>query len=264
MSAPPPGFYAKGIKITCGFETSGDPYQGVSGNFDKMGISCGCLQWNIGSNSLQPLVRQMPPSLVRSTMPTYGNGLLDACNAPVAKGLSIVNGWQPNNRLPNTAVQELRAMLGTTEMRAIQDGKIARAAEQAFTAATAWAKARGDAAATETLYCWFFDIVTQNGSLSPVTYEQVRDFVVANSPGRADDIVCDYQKNATGTSGFIKDAHKNAELWRNKPQDLALELLCASYLRAQTSRLQYRPLVINRKGAIAMGTGWVNGTLYKF
>ena len=48
---------AVAISVTGTFENSGDPYLGVTGNFDGMGISCGVLQWNIGSNSLQPLVR---------------------------------------------------------------------------------------------------------------------------------------------------------------------------------------------------------------
>ena len=56
MANIPADFVKAAVAITPGFEVSGDPYLGVSGDFDRMGISCGALQWNIGSNSLQPMV----------------------------------------------------------------------------------------------------------------------------------------------------------------------------------------------------------------
>lgn len=55
-----PGFSPaeeKALRITSSFET-GRPlgFGGLTGNFDKMGVSFGLLQWNIGSGSLQPLL----------------------------------------------------------------------------------------------------------------------------------------------------------------------------------------------------------------
>lgn len=265
MATIPPDYYADAIAITCGFEVSGDPYLGVSGNFDGMGISCGCLQWNIGAGSLQPLVKAIPAAVILAKMPKYGADLIKACTSTVSQGLAIVNAWQNNKVLPAAARSELRAMLGTPEMRAEQDKHIAHDANLAFDYATAWLQAGGGHGVPEKrLYCWFFDIVTQNGSLAPVTYAKVSDFIKLNTPGHADDVVCDYLAAATGTDGFIKDAHKNSGLWRNQAAGGKLELLCGSYLRAQTARLKYRPLVLNRKGAIAMGKGWVNGALADF
>ena len=45
----------KAIQITAGFETSGDPYQQVTGNFDGAGLSFGPLQVNFGTGSLPEL-----------------------------------------------------------------------------------------------------------------------------------------------------------------------------------------------------------------
>jgi len=45
----------KAIQITAGFETSGDPYQQVTGDFDGAGLSFGPLQVNFGSGSLPEL-----------------------------------------------------------------------------------------------------------------------------------------------------------------------------------------------------------------
>lgn len=55
-----PGFSPaeeKALRITSTFET-GRPlgFGGLTGNFDRMGVSFGLMQWNIGSGSLQPLL----------------------------------------------------------------------------------------------------------------------------------------------------------------------------------------------------------------
>ena len=49
------------VALTSYFETSKkfkDACKSVTGNFDGMGISFGCLQWNFGQDSLQPLLNQ--------------------------------------------------------------------------------------------------------------------------------------------------------------------------------------------------------------
>src|SRR4051794_33004464 len=101
-------FLTAGLKITGHFEDSGDPLGAVSGNFDGMGISLGVLQWNIGSNSLQPIVRAIGNPAVTSTMPTFGQDLWRACNTTVSAGLGIVRGWQPNTKLPKPVFNELK------------------------------------------------------------------------------------------------------------------------------------------------------------
>lgn len=45
------------FSVTSGFETSGDRFQQVTGNFDGAGISFGPVQWNFKSNTLVPLFR---------------------------------------------------------------------------------------------------------------------------------------------------------------------------------------------------------------
>src|SRR5262245_35357675 len=64
-SGPPPGLPGftpaeeKALRITTTFET-GRPLNpaGLAGNFDGQGLSFGMLQWNIGTGSLQPLLRE--------------------------------------------------------------------------------------------------------------------------------------------------------------------------------------------------------------
>jgi len=56
-----------------------------------------------------------------------------------------------------------------------------------------------------------------------------------------------------------KDSHKNAELWRDHVSESELILFVTSYLRSQKSNPTWRADVLNRKGTIALGTGWVHG-----
>ncbi len=48
-----------GMRVTAAFETSGDPYQQVTGNFDGAGLSFGPIQCNLVSGTLQELFRRM-------------------------------------------------------------------------------------------------------------------------------------------------------------------------------------------------------------
>ncbi len=47
-----------GMQVTAAYETSGDPYQQVTGNFDGAGLSFGPIQCNLGSGTLQELFRR--------------------------------------------------------------------------------------------------------------------------------------------------------------------------------------------------------------
>ena len=258
MAAIPPDWIKSAVIITPGFETAGDPYMGVSGDFDGMGISCGALQWNIGMGSLQPMVKAVGKTVVTKAMPVHGAALWLACNSSIAAGLTIVRGWQTGTNLKPGPKAELRAFMGTPEMRAEQDRKIDKVAQTAHSQATAWATGSGTGAPTKRLFCWFFDIVTQNGGLKTLTPAKVKAFIAANAPDKADDVICDFLAGIKGSSGHAKDARANAVLWRNKAAGEKLPLLCMSHLRAMTSNPLWRHVVINRKGTIAMGEGHVN------
>jgi len=169
-----------------------------------------------------------------------------------------VRTWQNGSKLRAVPKAELRALMGSATMRAEQDKRIAKVADIAMAGAEAWARSAGRTAVTKRGFCWFFDLTTQNGSLNGTTYEGVANFIRLNTPGRVDDVICDYLEGLKGTSGHIKDARRNAALWRDKAVAESLELLVLSYLRSETAKPVWRPVVINRKGTIALGRGWVN------
>ena len=259
VTTVPPDWHRSAVAITGGFENSGDPYQGVSGDFDLMGISCGVLQWNIGKGSLQPMVVAVGRDVVEAAMPTLGGQLWNACNAPLNAALATVRSWQSGTRLKPAAAGELRALMGSSEMRAEQDRRIGKIMERALKLANDWAQSGGRAGASKREFVWFFDLVTQNGSLAGVTRRQVSDFIEINRPDRVDDAVCNFLAAVGGSSGHVRDANKNAALWRNRGDEEQVELLVLSFLRSGLSNPKWRHVVLNRKGTIAEGEGFVNG-----
>lgn len=254
----PSDWYKAAVAITPGFEVNGDPYRGVSGDFDGMGISCGALQWNIGSASLQPLVKTAGKAVVLQQMPTFGNAMWNACTGSVPNGLEIVRGWQKNGKLRPEPAKELADLMGSPDMRAQQDIVMGKVADAAMTSAERWLADGGKAKLDKRLFCWFFDLRTQNGGLKGITPAMVQNFISQYHADKADDTVCDFLKAVKGNSGHALDAHKNGDLWRGTDDPSKLELLCLSYLRSSLSKAEWRHVVLNRKGTIAIGKGWVN------
>ncbi len=253
------------VAVTGRFENSGDPWTGVTGDFDGMGISCGVLQWNIGSQSLQPMIKAVGQAVVKAAAPTIGDALWTACNTTAAQGLVIVRGWQSGTTLRAAPRRELAAVMGTPQMRAQQTTRIRAIAENADAQATQWAAAAGRPARTLRELAWFFDLLTQNGGLKTVTYAQVRDFIHTATPGKADDVACDWLAAVPATWWGRNDCVKNAALWRDKVAAADLELFVASYLRASIAgQVKARGVVLNRKGALALRKGWVNTELFDF
>ena len=254
------------LEITPHFESEGDPYQAVSGDFDGMGISCGVLQWNIGSNSLQPMVRAAGQPAVTAMMPTLGAQLWNACKATAstASGLAIVRAWQNGTRLKPVAAAELRAFMDSAAMRAQQDGKINEVAATALIQAKRWAQSAGRAGPDKREFAWFFDLTTQNGGLKGLTFADIKQFIANNGPKGAQAVICDFLDQQNQTSGHGKDAKKYAAQWRGKAAGTKLELLVLSYLRSGKSNPLWRHVVLNRKGSIAMSGGWVNSSQHDF
>ncbi|WP_204320003.1 hypothetical protein, partial [Klebsiella pneumoniae] len=71
--------------------------------------------------------------------------------------------------LKPVAKAELRALMGGTAMRAQQDKVIGEVAGRAHAGATAWARGYDDGTPSKRLFCWFFDIITQNGGLETLS-----------------------------------------------------------------------------------------------
>src|SRR3954452_24516558 len=157
------------LMVTGYFENSSDPLGAVSGDFDEMGISLGVLQWNIGSESLQPLVRNIGRAKVVATMPVYGSDLWTACTSGIPHGLIVVRGWQNGSRLQPAVAKELKAFVRSAPFIEQQVAAAHHVAERAWSNATTWNAAYGKGEPSLQDFCWFFDLHTQNGGLNDVT-----------------------------------------------------------------------------------------------
>ena len=253
-------FLKAGLEITGHFEDSADPFAAVSGNFDAQGISLGVLQWNIGSNSLQPIVRFLGKAAVTSKMPNYGEDLWNACNTTVVEGLAIVRAWQPNNKLPKACFNELKAFVRDTPFQTRQMDVARKVGNTAWATAQDWDQKRGGSGVSKKAFCWFYDVFTQNGGLKSLTVKKVQDFIANNGADQADAVICDWLAARADDNRGAKDSRKNANLWRGTVVDRDMFFFVASYLRIQESNQLWQSDAMNRKAAIAVGTGWVHGT----
>jgi len=247
------------LTVTGYFEDSRDPWGGVSGDFDGMGISLGILQWNIGSGSLQPRVRPIGRARVVALMPHYGETLWDACNADIPAGLALVRGLQNGSRLRPAVVAELKAFCHSDDFKAQQVAAIRKTAQDAFDAAEVYVAADPTYdAVTKALFCWFFDVFTQNGGLKGLTYADVETFINQTGSAAVDDLVCDWLKSRGEDQAGSADAHKNDVAWRDHVPADRLNLFVLSYLRALKAKYKYQADTLNRKGTIVLGIGWVH------
>ncbi len=181
------------------------------------------------------------------------------------QGLKIVRSWQTNAVLDKTARKELQALMGSAAMRAQQSRAAESVAQQAYGLAKTWCKdSSGAAEPDQRSFCWYFDLITQNGGPKGLSFADVRNFIQVHTPARVDDVICDWLAAAGAAKAGWKDAGRNAKLWRDQIPPGRLPLLVMSYLRALKSRPDYQAVVLNRKGSIALGVGWVNGEKMDF
>ncbi|KAK47813.1 hypothetical protein BG58_40945 [Caballeronia jiangsuensis] len=249
----------KALSVTGRFEDSENPFGAVSGNFDGMGISLGVLQWNIGSNSLQPLLKAVPRDTIRELCPKCGIELIQAANESPADGLDIVRRWQPGGTLPPAYKSELQALAESDAFVREQVIAANHVASRAYQKCDEWCHVWGMQADTHA-FCWFFDVYTQNGGVGTLTAQQVVDF--AQTPSSFA-LVIQWLLSRTKADSGYKDAMRNAPLWSGGVLPNSKKLFAASYLRSQTARAQWRVDVMNRKGTLAIGHGWVHGDEWK-
>ena len=174
------------LALTGTFETScgiPDCFAGISGDFDGQGISFGVLQWNIGQQSLQPLLAQMigdHPQVCQSifhehldTIRTLGGESAEeqlkfACSIQTPKG-DVVEPWRG-----------MLVSLGrTNEFQAIQASHASKLLDNSIALCGAYGLR------SERAVALMFDIQTQNGSIKPLVKTQIlADFkqVTASAP----------------------------------------------------------------------------------
>lgn len=170
------------LEITGDFETSGNPWSQITGDFDGQGISCGVLQWNIGQGSLQSLVKAVGQNTVSGYMSLYGSELWSACTTPIIRGLQIVRSWQSAGRIKLDVLAELKALFESPEMIQEQISHAANLGERASELAIQWAKDQRNVQNPSLHdFCWFFDLLVMNGGMKNLWYNDVKGFISTHS-----------------------------------------------------------------------------------
>ena len=163
------------LALTGTFETSAPPpgcFSGLTGDFDKQGISFGALQWNFGQGSLQPLLKKFianNPNVAAEIFHENLATLQATLQLPIPQQLAWTRSIQNARFQIAEPWKGMFLALGRTpEFQAIQ------AAAVDSTLATARQMCKRFEVTSNRALALMFDIATQNGSISPTTEALIR------------------------------------------------------------------------------------------
>ncbi|CAA7615801.1 Peptidoglycan-binding domain 1 protein [Candidatus Terasakiella magnetica] len=176
------------LALTGAFETNTAPpdcFAGLTGDFDKQGMSFGALQWCLGQGSLQPLLQEM-----RTTHPQRLAGIFGAqyneLTAMLDHPLDQQLAWARSIQTAKGAITEpwcnqFKALGLSPEFQAIETA----AAAKIFTKALDLC--RKFQVRSERAVALMFDICVQNGSISAAVTAQIQSDA-ARLPASGDEV----------------------------------------------------------------------------
>ena len=165
----------KCLALTGSFETSlglSGCFSGLCGDFDGQGMSMGVLHWNLGQDSLQPLLKEMLQKHQAITEDIFQENFLvlkEALNATKPMLMTFVRAIQdPHVHLFHSPWKELFKTLGSTpEFQGIQR----RHAAALFQSALGLSKGYG--LWSERAVALMFDISAQNSGIDNTTHSRI-------------------------------------------------------------------------------------------
>jgi hypothetical protein len=264
------------VRISGDFEGNSG-YSGVVGNFDKMGITCGVLGWPWGLGNQQRLISKLVSKdggkeVIRRHMPTIGMEYLNLSEMPVRKSLSIVSSWSSGAKVREPYLSELKALWGSPEMIEVQREQ----SEPIFNSAVKYSKAwlgyfNHSGHPPLWVIAYFFDIVVMNGSLRGILPDDVQQFMDDNGGHSEIEMIFSFCSSANSTMAAYKDCKKNALHWRTEygpilmssDESFSIErfLFVLGYMRSMRANYTYRAATLNRRGIMALGSGYTESEL---
>lgn len=158
----------KAILLTSHFEGN-NGYSTITGNFDGAGLSLGIIQFNIKSNSLQPLLQQMVNTYPDMTHNIFGDNYQSLKDMLTTSINEQLNWAKSINNAKNTIVEPWKsqfvALCQTTEFQKIQRSGIQNYIDKAFSICNEYELT------TERGLALAFDISVQNGSVKSAAKE---------------------------------------------------------------------------------------------
>ena len=292
----PNDFFLKALAITAQLETShsiksDESWGAVADDFDGGGLSCGLLQWNMKSGTLQPLVVAIGKDAVLQSMPKYGSQFWNACTSlDKQEARKIVLSWQSGNRrssgsdgnggaLKPDVYSELQTLFRSDRMKQIQADRAQSFARSAWDYAVSWLKdQRGEnEKPTVKEFAVFYDTFVHLGGMRIAgegsTGKKILGFAdvqAFKSGRRREEVVaeiCDWLRDVSEPMLQVSEAHYNSEIFRQRLSSNDIDLFILCYLRAIKSNSaggRAKALALCRRGAILVDEGKVNQTNFHF
>lgn len=258
---------AKGIakKITSLYE-GGE----VTGNFDGQGISVGYLQWNMGTGTLQPLLREMANSsttqgdfneIFSDTVYINGNktsmakALRDVLGKSKSEQLTFAKSINDSNdRIVEPWKSAFNTLIKNEKFIKIED----KYAKTYLNTATNIINNSDFGVKTVRGYALAFDIAVQNGSVKSSAKALIQDALA----GKSNKLTNYNNESLTKNQKVvIKDLNKRLE-GETDPELKKLYYTAAAV--AISSNDRFVKDVWARKSAIIAGTGKVHGRTFNF
>lgn len=254
-------------KITVQFEGSE-----VTGNFDKQGISIGFLQWNIGSGTLQPLLKQMIAESPNDfnkifsdqvvTNDSYGNTIREpmsdviknVMNMSESEQLQWAKSINDDNNIKEPWKSAFNNLVNNDNFIKIEE----KFANTYFKNAERIINDKEIGVKTIRGYALAFDIAVQNGSVK----SSAKSLIIEALMGKQNKLTNEYDISLTNNQRYvIKDLNRRL---KGVTDNNFKKLYYTAAAVAISSNDKYVKDVWSRKSAIVEGTGIVHGTSHNF
>ncbi len=178
------------VQVTAGFETSGDPFQQVTGNFDGAGLSFGPSQVNFGTGTLGPLFEKLKQSDEQALRSCFGeeqryDEWQTILSSPRGGQIEWADQRSSGSRKANL-VQPwkgcLQAVGRVPAFRRIMTEYAVQKYGRKLATALNWLRELVDIRIDRLCcICSLYDLCTQQGSLNKA-HQQIRERVAAQPP----------------------------------------------------------------------------------
>jgi len=260
------------LKISSDFEGNGDPFSNIVGNFDNMGLTAGALGWTWGLGDHQRLVQkfvlEFGRDLLYAYMPTLGDDYLYLVNQRPSDSFKEIATWSRGSKVLSPYIKELQSLWGSKEMIKIQTEESLEIGERALRYGIGWKQGEEEISWDDPIlfseFCFFFDVVVQNGSLKGLSYQIVSERIRTDGLTYVLSQILNWCASRDSSYAAWKDSRRNALHWKGVLENASLgqqKLFILAWLRSLKSYKKYQASVMNRKGIMALGSGYSEGEL---
>lgn len=198
--------HTRALMLTAQFEGSGSGYKTIAGNFDGAGLSLGIIQFNIGEETLQPLLsdilsdnRNLVLSIFGSEKTTELENMLNSSPAEqLTWAISINDASGKSINAEWTGLFE--ALCETDEFQAIQDNYIEPYKERAIAKCDLFG-----GFSTNRAYAFMFDCSVQCGGFEQSEVDDIRKSITSDmSETERLQIIANVMRPTRGEDPYIR------------------------------------------------------------